>query len=214
MTDATQAESKPRIPTYLISPVILAGFALATAVILATSDSLTRGPIADRSAEDLRTSLVQVLPEGERDRDPAETIVEVADAEEGPVPVYQMVQGGQVTGAAFELTGYGYSGAIRVLIGVDPQGAVLGVRVLAHAETPGLGDKIEEQKSDWVHDFDGRSLTDPTPTGWKVRRDGGVFDQFSGASITPRAVVGTVYRGLTFRQRNAQQIFHPAEDAS
>lgn len=129
----------------------------------------------------------------------------VADDAEAAAPVYLATRDGAVTGLAFVLTGQGCSGAIRVPIGAAPDGRLLGVRVLSHSETPGLGDKIEIAKDDWVEGFAGRSLADPGPEGWKVRKDGGVFDQVSGATITPRAVVGTVHRGLAFiaRQRHA-----------
>lgn len=188
---------------------LLALFALVSAAILSGSDGLTRRAIADREAEDLLASLAQALPEGLRDNDPGADLRVVTDPEEGPVRVHLAARAGAVTGVAFELTGRGYSGAIRVLIGVAPDGALLGVRVLSHAETPGLGDRIEEAKSPWVHGFDGRSLGDPAPGGWKVKRDGGVFDQFSGATITPRAVVGTVRRGLEFFARNREALLAP-----
>ena len=110
---------------------------------------------------------------------------------------------------AFELTGYGYGGAIKVLVGLSPAGEVLGARVLAHAETPGLGDKIEAAKADWIFDFDGRSLASLPKEDWALKRDGGVFDQFSGASITPRAVVTTVRRALELFGRNRAALTAP-----
>lgn len=186
----------------LLHGLLLGLFALVTSALLSGSDTLTRAAIAAREAEDLQASLTQVIPPALHDNDLAADLMRIEDADEGPVEVHIARRGGAVTGLAFELTGYGYSGAIRVLIGMAPDGTILGARVLAHAETPGLGDKIEEAKGDWIHGFDGRSLTDPAPAGWKVRKDGGSFDQFSGATITPRAVVGTVYRALTFFDRN------------
>lgn len=92
---------------------------------------------------------------------------------------------------------------------VAADGTILGARVLSHTETPGLGDKIEIGKDDWIEAFAGRSLADPGPAGWKVRRDGGVFDQFSGATITPRAVVGTIHRGLTLFDRHRAELLAP-----
>jgi electron transport complex protein RnfG len=83
-----------------------------------------------------------------------------------------------------------------VLLGVDADGRVLGARVLSHAETPGLGDKIEVARDDWILSFDGKSLGEPPRERWAVRKDGGDFDQFSGATITPRAVVSAVKSGL------------------
>jgi electron transport complex protein RnfG len=81
---------------------------------------------------------------------------------------------------------------------VDRQGTLLGVRVISHSETPGLGDKIETAKSDWILGFSGRSLNDPPPEQWEVKKDGGVFDQFTGATITPRSLIRAVKGGLEF----------------
>jgi electron transport complex protein RnfG len=101
----------------------------------------------------------------------------------------------------------GYGGPIRLLLAVDAQGRVLGVRVLAHRETPGLGDPVEERRSDWIHGFDGRSLGDPPAGRWQVRRDGGDFDQFTGATITPRAVVHAVRDALDYVARHRGELF-------
>ncbi len=90
----------------------------------------------------------------------------------------------------------GYSGNIRLLTGVNVSGELLGVRVITHKETPGLGDKVETRKSDWIEQFSGLSLTNPSKNNWKVKRDGGVFDSFTGATITPRAVVTATYQIL------------------
>lgn len=184
-------------------PAILSGFCLATALILSGTDLLTRTPIAERMAEDLEASLRQVLP-GLSGTPPQ---IDIGDELEGTVTVFRTYDEDGVTRAAFELTGYGYSGAIRVLIAVGRSGEVQGVRVLSHSETPGLGDKIEIAKDPWVDGFRGRSLSNPAPEGWKVQKDGGVFDQFSGATMTPRAVVATVYRGLSFADRHHDRIF-------
>ena len=119
-----------------------------------------------------------------------------------------------VTGLAFEMSGPGYSGLIHVLLGIAPDGTLLGVRVRSHTETPGLGDKIELAKDDWILGFTGKSLRDPAPENWKVKRDGGVFDQFSGATITPRAVVRTITRGLTFFDRNKAALTAPLPQKS
>ncbi|GAA5077375.1 electron transport complex subunit RsxG [Roseibacterium beibuensis] len=206
----------PRLAAFRQSPLahglLLAAFSLASAVILSTSDAVTRGPIAARAAEDLLASLAQVIPPQIHDNDPATQLRTLSDAVEGEVPVYLATEGRTITGVAFELTGTGYSGAIRVLIGIAPDGTLMGVRVLSHSETPGLGDRIEARKSDWIDSFTGRSLTDPTEQGWRVRRDGGVFDQFSGATITPRAVVDTVHRGLMLFQRNRAALLAPLSE--
>jgi len=100
----------------------------------------------------------------------------------------------------------GYSGAIRLVVAVDPQGRLLGVRVSSHRETPGLGDGIEERKSDWIESFAGRSLGDPVEDGWRVRKDGGDFDQFTGATVTPRAVVRAVRNALVYFDRHRDEL--------
>lgn len=210
MTDTPDLSPLARLRASPAAPGLILGlFSLATALILATSDMVTKAPIALRGAEDLQASLTQVIPAELHDNDVADTRRAIQDAVEGPIDVFAAAEGTRITGVAFELTGYGYGGAIRVLIGIAPDGTILGVRVLSHAETPGLGDKIELAKDDWITRFSGRSMTDPTPDRWKVRRDGGAFDQFSGATITPRAVVGTVYRGLGLFDRHRSALLAP-----
>ena len=188
---------------------LLAGFCFASALALSIADEVTRDAIAQRAAEDLQASLTQVIPASLHDNDPGARLRHVTDAAEGDVEVHIAAMGREVTGLAFELTGYGYGGAIRVLVGLDPGGEILGARVLAHAETPGLGDKIEAAKADWIFDFDGRSLASMPEEGWALKRDGGVFDQFSGASITPRAVVNTVRRALELFARHRAALTAP-----
>lgn len=92
----------------------------------------------------------------------------------------------------------GYSGNIRLLTGISANNQLLGVRVIAHKETPGLGDKIETKKSNWIKQFKGLSLSNPSKNKWKVKRDGGQFDAFTGATITPRAIVNATYELLTY----------------
>lgn len=186
--------------------IALGAFSLAAALILAASDTATETAIAARKAEDLLRSLAQVVPADIHTNDLSHSTYTITDPQEGAVSLYLAQADGAITGAAFELTGYGYSGAIRVLLGIDPDGTLLGVRVLAHSETPGLGDYIEARKGNWILGFEGRSLGDPAEPGWAVRKDGGEFDQFSGATLTPRAVVSTVLRGLQLFERQRAQI--------
>lgn len=106
----------------------------------------------------------------------------------------------------------GYSGGIGLLAGINYDGTVAGVRVVSHKETPGLGDAIEVEKSPWIRTFDGKSLGEPPPERWAVRRDGGDFDQLTGATITPRAVVEAVRKALEFFQKNRQFLFETPAD--
>ena len=101
----------------------------------------------------------------------------------------------------------GFAGAIRVLVGVEFDGTVTGVRILQHRETPGLGDKIESARSDWILQFDGRSMGDPAVTGWAIRNDGGDFDQLTGASVTPRAVIQAIRDTLLYFDARRDEIF-------
>jgi len=106
----------------------------------------------------------------------------------------------------------GYSGDISLLVGIDQHGSIQGVRAIEHRETPGLGDKVERKKSPWIDSFNGRSL-DNTPTDdWAVTKDGGVFDGFTGATITPRAVINAVHQGLLYHQRHHSALYSVAQE--
>ena len=101
----------------------------------------------------------------------------------------------------------GYNGSIHLLVGVNADGTLSGVRVVKHRETPGLGDVVEISRSDWILGFNDKSLSNPNEKGWKVKRDGGVFDQFTGATITPRAVVNAVHDALLYFKKNHDMLF-------
>ena len=174
---------------------LLGGFALVAAAMLVMGDIATREAIEQRRAEDLLASLGQVIPAELHDNDLLADVMTI-DRGDGELTIYRALDGLSVTAVAFETVGQGYAGPIRVLLGIGADGRVLGARVLAQTETPGLGDKIEVGRDDWILSFDDKSLGDPPPERWAVEKDGGVFDQFSGATITPRAVVGAVKDGL------------------
>ena len=105
----------------------------------------------------------------------------------------------------------GYSGEIELIVGVNADGTIAGSRVLAHRETPGLGDKVDIKKSNWILGFDGRSLQNPKADRWTVKKDQGVFDQFTGATITPRAVIAAVKRSLDYFEENRERLLAPRE---
>ncbi|WOG26598.1 electron transport complex subunit RsxG [Endozoicomonas sp. 8E] len=107
----------------------------------------------------------------------------------------------------------GYAGKIDLLVGIYADGTLAGVRATQHKETPGLGDKIDTKVSDWILQFQGKSLLDPAPEDWGVKKDGGQFDQFTGATITPRAVVGSVYRTLNYFDAHREALFKEGEAA-
>ena len=106
----------------------------------------------------------------------------------------------------------GYNGPIHLLVGVNANGRLAGVRVVKHRETPGLGDVVSITHSDWILSFDNKSLGNPDDKGWKVKRDGGIFDQFTGATITPRAVVNAVHDALLYFEKNQGMLFSVNSD--
>lgn len=178
--------------------VVLGAFCLGFGVLLAATDLVTHETIAQRKIEDLQNSLVQVIPTGIHDNNPVKDAVNVKDEAGKDVTVYRAMKDGKVTGVAYAIEGSGYGGPISLILGVDAEGKILGVRATAFKETPGLGDKIDPAKSDWIIRFTGLSLGNPAEDKWKVKKDGGAFDQFAGATITPRGVVAAIKGGLDF----------------
>jgi electron transport complex protein RnfG len=186
-------------------PVLLGVFALLASGALAWASGATSEAIAAAEAKDLRDSLSEVLPQGFADNDFLNDKVEI-ERNGKPVTIYRARQGDVVKGVVFKVAERGYAADIQVLMAVDVEGKTLGVRVLKHAETPGLGDKVDIKKDPWIKSFDGKSLSDPTPEKWGVKKDSGVFDQFAGATITPRAVVKAVKGGLEFYAAHRKEI--------
>jgi len=124
------------------------------------------------------------------------------------VVAYRARRGGQPVAVILRFVAVdGYSGPIGLLAGIEADGRLAGVRVTSHRETPGLGDGIEIEKSDWIRSFDGRSLGAPPATEWTVRRDGGAFDQFTGATITPRSVVNATRLALEYHERHRDFLY-------
>lgn len=188
--------------------LLLGGVALLTSVALAFASRATETDIKAAEAADLKQSLAQVLP-GEYENDLLKDTVTLP-GKEGDVLVYRGRRAGKVEAVVYRVTGHGYAGNILCVMGVSREGKILGVRVIAHKETPGLGDKIEPAKAKWIFDFDGKYLGDPVAEKWAVKKDGGVFDQFAGATITPRGVVNAVKGGLEFFAGNKAQLLDEA----
>jgi len=190
---------------------VLAGFALLAAILLGLADLATRGVIQHRLQEDLQANLEQVVPAQLHDNNLlADTVlIDSAAAKLGAeqTEVYLAKKHGEVTAVCFKfIAPDGYAGPISLVMGIDRNGEILGVRVIAHVETPGLGDKIEISKSKWILAFNGKSLDNLTVEQWTVKKDGGVFDQFSGATITPRKVVQAIRRGLDFYKNHQAEL--------
>lgn len=191
----------------------LAGL-LATA-LLAGLHEATREQIARRERDIALQRLAAVLPPAVYDNDPLTDTVIVDDARLGPGAhrIHRGRLGGSPSAMAINASATdGYAGPIRLIVGIDATGRVLGVRVISHTETPGLGDPIEESRSDWIRRFEGRALGDAPAARWTVKPDGGDFDAFTGATITPRAVTNAVRRVLEFQQTERTRLYAlPAE---
>ena len=188
--------------------LILGTFCLGFGIVLAISNSITVDDIAARALEDRLNSLSQVIPANIHDNNLVADAIPMKNERNKEITVYRATKNGQVTALAYEIFGTGYAGEMKLMLGVDTQGKVLGVRVLAHKETPGLGDKMEEKKGDWILRFAGLWLGNPLPEKWKVKKDGGQFDQFAGATITPRGVVDAIRKGLDLFAANKTQMMN------
>lgn len=204
------------IRSMALAAVLLAAVAAIGVGLVALIQQQTAERIEARRAEQTLQLLQAVLPDGVYTNNPAEDTRQVRDPRLGteqPVSVYRARHDGEP--AAVVITAIapdGYSGPIELLVAVNRAGEVLGVRVVDHSETPGLGDAIEARRSDWIDDFRGRSLGDPPRERWTVRRDGGAFDQFTGATITPRAVTRAVARALDFYEEHGDALFQDASE--
>lgn len=203
----------PQAPAYRkrigYQSVLLGGFSTLATALLVAGNIATKDVIEERHKEDLLDSLAQVVPAERYNNDLLAHPLEIADASGKPLTIYRGTLGSQVNALAYEIAGQGYAGEIRLIMGLDAAGRILGVRVLSHAETPGLGDKIEVAKNDWILDFNNLSLGDPPESEWSVKKDGGRFDQISGATITPRGVVKAVKQGLEFFQAHRTELLNP-----
>ncbi len=186
-------------------PILLGVFALVASGLLALASDVTSNVIAAAEAKDLRDSLSEVLPAGFADNDFLNDTIEI-ERNGKPVVIYRARRKNAINGVLFEVAERGYAADIQLLLAVDTDGRTIGVRVVKHAETPGLGDKIELGKSPWIKDFEGKSLGNPPLEKWGVKKDGGIFDQFAGATITPRAVVKAVKGGLEFYAEHRGEI--------
>jgi electron transport complex protein RnfG len=185
--------------------LLLGGVALLTSGVLAFASKATEDDIRAAETRDLKQSLAIVLP-GQYDNDITKDML-VLPGPEGDVTVYRARHAGKVDAVVYRVIGHGYAGPIVCVMGVSREGKILGVRVLKHSETPGLGDKIDPAKSKWIFNFDGKFMGDPAAEKWAVKKDGGVFDQFAGATITPRGVVKAVKGGLEFFDKQRAQLF-------
>ncbi|HBV77493.1 MULTISPECIES: electron transport complex subunit RsxG [Vibrio] len=189
---------------------ILAAFAVASTALVAITNWVTHDTITEQQQLDLQKTLNQVIPKSMHDNQlyascmllPSQTTVT-----KERMPAYLATKEGKPTAIAIETYAPdGYNGAIKIIVGLDMNGVITSTRVLAHNETPGLGDKIETRKGKWIFSFDQRTVTDDNQSEWAVRKDGGQFDQFTGATITPRAVVKAVKNTVLYFKQNKDRI--------
>lgn len=196
----------------LKSVIVLTLIATVMAIALALVYQLTGDRIAEQAERTRLSTLNQILPPKSYDNGLTTDWIEVTAPAVFKTPeavrIYRARQSGNPVAALFVVTAPdGYNGPIELLVGLWEDGTIAGVRVLSHRETPGLGDRMELSKSDWVHQFRGRSLGQPDYSNWAVERRGGVFDQFTGATITPSAIVAAIRRTLVYYQDHRARIF-------
>ncbi|MEZ9279099.1 electron transport complex subunit RsxG [Vibrio cyclitrophicus] len=190
--------------------LVLAIFACASTGLVAVTHYLTKDQIKQQEQAQLLSVLNQVIPHDLHDNElfSACTLVQAEElGTQQAMPAYIAKLNGEPSAIAIEaIAPDGYNGAIKVIVGMKIDGTILGTRVLSHQETPGLGDKIDLRVTDWILSFSGKQVTDSNLERWKVRKDGGDFDQFTGATITPRAVVKSVKQAVQYVNQNNQAL--------
>lgn len=203
--DAPESSSKLLGISISTNSLLLGLFALVTAAVLAGTQMGTKDRIAAEERKAAQKALLQIVPLERHNND---LLVDTITIAEEHWELLGLKDGGEINIARDNeqavaaiipaVAPDGYSGDIRMIVGVNADGTVAGVRVLVHNETPGLGDKVDLKKSDWILSFNGKSLQNPSANQWEVKKDGGEFDQFTGATITPRAVVRQVRKTLEY----------------
>jgi electron transport complex protein RnfG len=208
MSELTPAISK--------NSLILALFAISCTAAVAIVQLLTADRIEQQAQQKLIRQLNQVIQKDNHDNEMfLDCIVAPEDNNSDLLidVIYRARLNNAPTAAAIKTVAPdGYSGNIELLIAINTDGSVSGVRTLMHKETPGLGDKMERRKSDWIDSFSGKKLLDDNDSRWAVIKDGGMFDQFTGATITPRAVVKTVRKTIEYFESNQERIFSTASN--
>ncbi len=192
-------------------------FAMVTAGIIAVTQVGTHARIVHNQQEARARALYEILP---RSLDPKlhEHLIQVDGPLLGlhqPSDAWQAVVDGQVRAVILPaIAPDGYSGDIRLLVGINADGSVAGVRALDHKETPGLGDRIDLSKSNWIDGFVGQVMNGADDPQWAVKKDGGRFDQFTGATITPRAVVNATGRAIQYFIANRATLLNSVSNGS
>jgi electron transport complex protein RnfG len=199
------------------SAVALGLVAIAGTTLLTGVDVLTADRIAAQERRVMLEQLGQIIPEQYDNQllDDRFTFMDERHFPNGQVVIaYRARQNGEPRAVVLKFNAVnGYNGIITLLAGINSNGSLRGVRIISHHETPGLGDPIEIEKSDWVLGFSGKSLDNPVADKWAVKRDAGEFDQFTGATITPRAVVDAVRLALEYFEANREYLFDTAAES-
>ncbi|SDX69690.1 electron transport complex protein RnfG [Allochromatium warmingii] len=202
----------------LLSGAVLGAFAIGGVTLVAVTHGAVDSRIADNQRQAMLDQLNTILPAERITNDPLQDSLQVSASDllgADSTPVYRARQDAAPVALVLEsVVPDGYAGPIKLLVAVLHDGTLGGVRVVSHHETPGLGDKIEVAKSDWVLDFTGKSLTNPPLEKWAVKRDGGEFDQFTGATITPRSIVNAVRDTLLYVQQQGEALYQPSPTAA
>jgi len=196
--------------------LVLAAFAVGATSLVAITEAYTHDKIIDNERLSLLSAINALVDSHEYNNDILTDIIILPETKQLATKentiVYRARKDGASVAAIFtSIAPNGYSGTIKLLVGVYYDGTLAGVRVINHKETPGLGDKINEKKTDWILKFKGLSLTNPVESQWAVKKDGGEFDQFTGATITPRAVVTAVKNALHYFEQNRDTLFKEAK---
>jgi electron transport complex protein RnfG len=191
--------------------IVLGVFSLIGLGLVSLTHQFTHEKIAENERLFVLKNLRELVPDEMHDNDLLKSSHAVFDeatlGTDAEVTLYRATKSGELAAVILATTAPdGYNGSIRLLVAIKQNAELIGVRVVAHHETPGLGDAIDTNKSTWVQSFNGRSLDNPSPKYWRVKRDGGIFDQFTGATITPRAVVKAVYKTLHYYQKHKEAL--------
>ncbi|MFK8080127.1 MAG: RnfABCDGE type electron transport complex subunit G [Granulosicoccus sp.] len=193
------------------SAIILAISVGLALLMLTIINALTEQRIIEARRHWMLDNLSSVLPDGPFDSNPVDSVKKHIEPSLGsiePLELYTAYQSGKPAAAVLEIvTMEGYSGMIRLLLGLLPDGSIVAVRVIEHKETPGLGDAIEKRKSDWIRQFELRSLSSNMPKRWQLKNSGGQFDGLTGATITSNAVIRAVHRAVSWYDVNKHRVF-------
>jgi len=204
--------ANPLFRKMLISAIVLGAFAIIATSMVAVTFEQTKEQIAENQKQATLKSLYQLIKPSRHNNDIFNDTIQVTNLEllgsKNPITIYRARKDSQPVAAILTaIAPDGYTGKITLLVAINYNGVLAGVRVIKHKETPGLGDVIEIEKSDWITQFKNTSLTQPTSKRWKVKRDGGDFDQLTGATITPRAIVKATHKALLFYKQQRDTLF-------